>query len=67
VGYQSRWALEIRVVDYGDIPLVIGTPIAQVVFHTATPTASSYMGQDRYQQDDQGAVRFIPKNLKVTR
>lgn len=70
VGYQSRWALEIRVVDYGDIPLVVGTAIAQVVFHTATPTDSKYMGEGRYQQEQEGvapAVRFLPKNLKVSR
>lgn len=70
VGYQSRWALEIRVVDYGDIPLVVGTPIAQVVFHTATPTCHHYMGQDRYQADAgeaAPAVRFLPKNLRVVR
>lgn len=63
VGYVSRWALEVRVTDDGDVPLAIGTPIAQVVFSMATPTAHSYDGKDRYQ--NQNVVRFLPKPLKV--
>lgn len=65
VGYASRWALEVRVIDYGDVPVVVGTPIAQVVFHTASATDASYDGATRYQH--QGAVRFLPKQLKVVR
>lgn len=65
VGYSSRWALEVRVVHSGDIVLAVGTPIAQVVFHTATQTQACYDGGERYQH--QGAVRFLPKPLKVYR
>lgn len=65
VGYASRWALEVRVVDYGDIVLAVGTPIAQVVFHTATATNACYDGETRYQHA--GSVRFLPKPLKVFR
>ena len=46
VGYASRWALEVRV-DFGDVPVAIGSPIAQVVFHTATATSTAY--DNRYQ------------------
>lgn len=65
VGYASRWALEVRVVHSGDIVLAVGTPIAQVVFHTATQTQACYDGGERYQH--QGSVRFLPKPLKVYR
>lgn len=65
VGYASRWALEVRVVDNGDIVLAVGTPIAQVVFHKATPTDAVYDGATRYQNE--GAVRFMPKPLRVFR
>ena len=65
VGYASRWALEVRVVANGDICLAVGTPIAQVVFHSATPTDAAYDGEQRYQHA--GAVRFLPKPLKVFR
>ncbi|MFT5992136.1 MAG: dCTP deaminase [Bradymonadia bacterium] len=65
VGYASRWALEVRVVDYGDVPVAIGTPIAQVVFHTATATDAAYDGASRYQH--QGTVRFLPKALTMKR
>jgi dCTP deaminase len=65
VGYTSRWALEVRVVDYGDVPVAVGTPVAQVVFHTATPTDAAYEGATRYQHA--GAVKFLPKPLKIRR
>lgn len=63
VGYVSRWALEVRVVDCGDVAVAVGTPIAQVVFHRATPTQAAYDGETRYQHA--GAVRFLPKPLKL--
>lgn len=63
IGYQSRWALEIRVTDNGPVPIVIGTTIAQVVFHYATMTREIYNGPSRYQND--GDVRFLPKPLKI--
>lgn len=66
VGYKSRWALEVRVVDNGDIVLAVGTPIAQVVFHRATPTSAAYGGDTRYQKNV-GPVRFLPKPLQVFR
>jgi dCTP deaminase len=62
VGYSSRWALEVRVTDDGDVPLAIGTPVAQVVFHEATQTKQHYNGKDRYQHHDE--ARFLPKPLK---
>ena len=65
VGYASRWALEVRVVDFGDVPVAIGSPIAQVVFHTATATSAAYDGANRYQHE--GSVRFLPKPLKLVR
>ena len=65
VGYASRWALEVRVVDYGDLAVAVGTPIAQVVFHRATPTAAAYDGATRYQHGAE--VRFLPKPLKLVR
>lgn len=65
VGYSSRWALEVRVVDNGDVVIAVGTPIAQVVFHTATATEARYDGAARYQNE--GTVRFMPKPLKVYR
>lgn len=65
VGYVSRWALEVRVVNCGDVAVAVGTPIAQVVFHDATPTNAAYDGATRYQH--QGAVRFLPKPLKPFR
>ncbi len=66
VGYKSRWALEVRVVDCGDIVLAVGTPIAQVVFHRATATDAAYGGETRYQKTE-GPVRFLPKPLQVFR
>ncbi|TVQ98686.1 MAG: hypothetical protein EA398_13175 [Deltaproteobacteria bacterium] len=65
VGYVSRWALEVRVVDCGAVAVAVGTPIAQVVFHYATPTHAAYDGASRYQHA--GAVRFLPKPLKPWR
>lgn len=62
VGYVSRWALEVRVTNDGDVPIAVGTPIAQVVFHLASPTEVCYDGESRYQ--NQGQVRFLPKPLK---
>jgi dCTP deaminase len=61
VGFRSRWALEVRVTDDGPIPIAIGTPIGQVVFHLGTPTKMMYDGEDRYQYKDQ--VKFLPKPL----
>jgi hypothetical protein len=43
----------------------VGTPVAQVVFHTATPTDAAYEGATRYQHA--GAVKFLPKPLKIRR
>ena len=40
VGYCSKWALEVRLVGRSVVPLAVGTPIGQVVFHQGTPTAS---------------------------
>lgn len=65
VGYVSRWALEVRVVDCGSVVVAVGTPIAQVVFHEASPTDAAYGGATRYQHD--GAVRFLPKPLRPFR
>lgn len=65
VGYISRWALEVRVVDCGDVAVAVGTPIAQVVFHKATPTNAAYDGAARYQHGD--AVRFLPKPLRMVK
>lgn len=63
-GFVSRWALEVRVGNVGAaIPIAVGTPIAQVVFHEAHGTAKNYNGKDRYQHD--GEVRFLPKAMKV--
>jgi len=74
VGYCSRWALEIRVAlphmgnqqdGHPLIPLAVGTPVGQVVFHETTPTNEEYGGVARYQPAG-GAydVRFLPKNLR---
>jgi dCTP deaminase len=63
VGYCSRWALEVRLVGRSVVPLAVGTPIGQVVFHRGTPTATKYGGADHYQLDD-GKVRILPKPLK---
>lgn len=65
VDFKSRWALEVRVVNGRDVPLAVGTPIGQVKFSYGTPTAESYNGPDRYQNDD--VVRFLPKPLKIVR
>lgn len=65
VGYNKRWALEVRVTDDGDVPIAIGTPIAQVVFHLGTETSKEYNGVDRYKNDRE--VRFLPKPLKFIR
>lgn len=65
VGYKSRWALEIRVTDDGDIPIAIGTPIGQVEFAEATPSEKTYSGSTRYQDGD--VVRFLPKPIKMIR
>lgn len=62
VGYCSRWALEVRLAGRSVVPLAVGTPIGQVVFHTGTPTASVYGGEGHYQSGD--SVRFLPKPLK---
>ena len=62
VGYCSHWALEVRLVGRSVVPLAVGTPIGQVVFHKGTPTATEYGGKGHYQVD--GAVRFVPKPLK---
>ena len=62
VGYCSKWALEVRLVGRSVVPLAVGTPIGQVVFHKGTPTASVYGGKGHYQVE--GAVRFLPKPLK---
>lgn len=62
IGYCSRWALEVRVVDNGDVPIAVSTPIGQVVFHTSSKAKEIYNGKDRYQNDD--TVRFLPKPLK---
>ena len=62
VGYNSRWALEVRVTDEWHIPIAVGTLIAQVVFHQGSPTSESYGGKDRYQNGDE--TRFLPKPMK---
>jgi dCTP deaminase len=62
VGYCSKWALEIRLVGRSVVPLAVGTPIGQVVFHQGTPTQSVYGGAGHYQVE--GEVRFLPKPLK---
>lgn len=65
IGYKSRWALEIRVTDDGDVPIAIGTTIGQVEFAEATPTLIGYDGPDRYQNNEE--IKFLPKPLKVVR
>jgi len=62
VGYCSKWALEVRLVGRSVVPLAVGTPIGQVVFHEGTPTATVYGGAGHYQSA--GEVRFLPKPLK---
>ena len=62
VGYCSKWALEVRLVGRSVVPLAIGTPIGQVVFHEGTPTETVYGGKGHYQVGD--TVRFLPKPLK---
>ena len=62
VGYHSRWALEVRLVGRSVVPLAVGTPIGQIVFHRGTPTAMGYGGPGHYQDGD--AVRFLPKPLR---
>ena len=62
VGYCSKWALEVRLVGRSVVPLAVGTPIGQVVFHRGTPTSSVYGGTGHYQIGDD--VRFLPKPLK---
>lgn len=62
VGYCSRWALEVRLAGRSVVPLAVGTPIGQVVFHNATPTETIYGGAGHYQNE--GAVRFLPKPLR---
>ena len=65
VGYHSRWALEIRVVDHGDVFLPIGTVLAQVVFFYATRCFEGYGGEENYQKSPSEPVaRFLPKPLK---
>lgn len=65
VGYHSRWALEIRVVDCGDVFLPIGTVLAQVVFFYATECSQVYGGVDNYQETPSSpSRRFLPKSLK---
>jgi deoxycytidine triphosphate deaminase len=63
VAYGQRWALEIRVVDCGMVPLAVGTPIGQVTFEEAYATEARYNGTERYQNDD--VVRFLPKPLRI--
>ena len=65
VGYHSRWALEVRIAGRSVVPLAVGTPIGQVVFHTGTPTSTVYGGAGHYQ--DEGRVRFLPKPLRWRR
>jgi hypothetical protein len=62
VGYCSRWALEVRLAGRSVVPLAVGTPIGQVVFHNASPTETVYGGAGHYQNE--GAVRFLPKPLR---
>ncbi len=62
VGYCSKWALEVRLVGRSVVPLAVGTPIGQVVFHKGTPTTSVYGGTGHYQIGED--VRFLPKPLK---
>jgi dCTP deaminase len=62
VGYCSRWALEVRLAGRSVVPLAVGTPIGQVVFHDASPTECVYGGAGHYQND--GVVRFLPKPLR---
>ena len=62
VGYCSKWALEVRLVGRSVVPLAVGTPIGQVVFHKGTPTGSVYGGAGHYQIGEE--VRFLPKPLK---
>jgi dCTP deaminase len=63
VGYHSRWALEVRLVGRSVVPLAVGTPIGQVVFHSGTRTSTEYGGSGHYQEGD--AVRFLPKALRI--
>lgn len=60
VGYAGRWALEIVNNNNRPVLICVGTPIAQVVFHEATPTDTEYRGKDRYQKED-GRIQFLPK------
>lgn len=63
IGYFSEWALENRTVNGGTVPVAIGTPIGQVVFHRTTPEEAAYDGENRYQNDN--GVRFLPKALPL--
>jgi dCTP deaminase len=64
IGYASKWALEVRIVnDTGPIPVAVATPIGQVVFHKTTKDKAYYNGDSRYQNAE--GVRFLPKALPL--
>lgn len=62
--YQGRWAMEVRVVDAGLVPIAVGTWFAQITFEESTPTDLKYDGPDRYQDGDK--IRFLPKPMRWT-
>lgn len=62
--FHSRWALEVRVVDAGIVPIAVGTWLGQVTFEEGYNTDQIYDGPDRYQNKEE--VRFLPKPIKWT-
>lgn len=64
VGYNGRWALEIKNNNSYPVFIAVGTVIAQCVFYEATPTDVNYQGEGRYQKTD-GSVSFLPRPFPV--
>ena len=68
-GYCGKWALEIRTVGCY-VPLIIGTPIGQVVFHqtvSGAGTGIDYKLKAGAYQKAGEAAKLIPKPMKVVR
>lgn len=51
VGYINRWTMEIKNSTHAMIPLVVGQPIAQIVFFRTGPVENDYTVKGSYQKD----------------
>lgn len=63
IGYVNRWMMVIQNTSDELVPLIVGKPVAQILFKMAGPTLNSYHIKGKYQDSDD--FQSIKTNWKI--